>query len=90
MAFSLPLSPRLAQARWKVKIFDKENREPPHVTIIRSTDKWRIDLRTRLFMDRYPPEREVDGEVITAIQDNWELLNTEWDRMYPNNPVEGT
>ena len=52
MAFSLPLSPQLTQARWKVKIFDKENREPPHVTIVRGLQKWRVNLRTGAFMDR--------------------------------------
>jgi hypothetical protein len=71
MAFSLPLSQQLTQALWKVKIFDKENREPPHITIVRRTEKWRINLRTGGFMDRFPPPREVADEVIEAIRDNW-------------------
>jgi hypothetical protein len=90
MPFSLQLSPQLTRARWKVKIFDKENREPPHVTIIRGRDKWRINLRTRAFMDRFPPERMVDDEVIQAIDDNWELFREQWDQIHPDNPVEGT
>jgi len=89
MAYSLPLSPQLARARWKVKIFDKENREPPHVTIVRGTVKWRINLRSRKFMDRYPPPRDVPAEIIEAIFENWDLLIAEWDRSYPNNPVAG-
>ncbi len=89
MAFSLPLARQLREACWKVKIFDKENREPPHVTIVRGTKKWRINLRTRRFMDRHPPGRDVDDEVIQAIWDNWDLLQEKWDRMHPDNPVEG-
>jgi hypothetical protein len=58
MPFDLPLPQQLARARWKVKIFDKENREPPHITIVRGTAKWRIDLRKRAFMDRCPPLHE--------------------------------
>ncbi len=89
MPFNLPLSARLARARWKVKIFDKEHREPPHVTIIRGTEKWRINLRTCAFMDRYPPERSVDEGVIEAITDNWNLLKERWDQIHPDNPIEG-
>lgn len=90
MAFNLPLAEQLTKARWKVKIFDKENREPPHVTIIRGTQKWRINLRTGDFMDRDPPGREVDEEVMQAIWDNWEYLQQQWDRIHSDNPVEGT
>ena len=89
MPFSLSLSAQLTRARWKVKIFDKENREPPHVTIIRGTEKWRINLRTGAFMDRYPPERSVDEGVIEAITDSWDLLKDQWDQIHPDNPVEG-
>ncbi len=89
MAFSLELSRQLTQARWKVKIFDKENREPPHVTIVRGVEKWRINLRTGLFMDRYPPAREVDERVRESIEDNWALLIEQWDQIHPDNPVEG-
>lgn len=89
MPFSLGLSRQLTQARWKVKIFDKENREPPHVTIVRGVEKWRVNLRTRLFMDRHPPDREVDERVKEAIRDNWALLIEQWDEIHPDNPVEG-
>jgi hypothetical protein len=58
MAYALPLPAALRQARWKVKIRDKETREPPHVTIIRGTDSWRIDLRTGQFMDAAPTHRK--------------------------------
>jgi hypothetical protein len=88
MAFSLRLSQQLTKARWKVKIFDKENREPPHVTIVRGTERWRINLRTRQFMDLEPSQKKVDDEVISAIRVNWERLKKEWDQIHPNNPVE--
>jgi hypothetical protein len=48
-----------------------------------------MDLRTGQFMDRRPPERDVDGGVIEAIRDNWELLKGQWDLIHPDNPVEG-
>lgn len=38
VVYELRLPPALQKARWKVKIRDKENREPPHVTIIRGTE----------------------------------------------------
>jgi hypothetical protein len=89
MAYTLPLTAALRKARWKVKIRDKETREPPHVTIIRGTDAWRIDLRTREFMDDDPDPAEVPDELIELITDEatWQQLCNEWDRMYPNNPV---
>jgi len=89
MAFSLSLTAALKNARWKVKIRDKETREPPHVTIIRGTDAWRIDLRTGEFMDDSPDPSEVPDELIELIKStaNWQRLRSEWDRMYPGNPV---
>lgn len=89
MAYTLPLTAALRKARWKVKIRDKETREPPHVTIIRGTDAWRIDLRTREFMDDDPDPAEVPEELIELItgEETWQRLCDEWDRMYPTNPV---
>jgi hypothetical protein len=91
MAYSLPLTAPLTSARWKVKIRNKETREPPHVTIIRGTDAWRIDLRTGEFMDDSPDPSKVPGELIELIEDeaNWQRLCDEWDKMYPRNPVSG-
>ena len=89
MAYSLPLTVALRKARWKVKIRDKETREPPHVTIIRGTDAWRIDLRSGGFMDADPDPSEVPEELIDLIKTdaNWQQLCDEWDQMYPSNPV---
>ena len=89
MAYTLPLPAALKKARWKVKIRDKETREPPHVTIIRGTEAWRIDLLTGAFMDDSPDPAEVPEELIELIEDNdtWQQLCDQWDRMYADNPV---
>jgi hypothetical protein len=87
----LPLTAALKNTRWKVKIRDKETREPPHVTIIRGTDAWRIDLRTGEFMDDSPDRSEVPNELLELVKNeaNWQKLCDEWDKMYPDNPVSG-
>ncbi|MEZ6091457.1 MAG: hypothetical protein R3C05_26260 [Pirellulaceae bacterium] len=74
-----------------MKIRDKETREPPHVTIIRGTDAWRINLRTGECMDGKPDPAEVPGEIFALIKEEqaWRQLCGEWDAMYPNNPVSG-
>ena len=89
MAFTLPLTAALRQARWKVKLRDKEIREPPHVTVIRGTDSWRIDLRTGRFMDAVPDPAQIPPELIEIVRGdvNWRRLCQEWDHMYPQNPV---
>ena len=89
MPVKLPLPVRLRRARWKVKIQEKESREPPHVSILRGTNKWRINLGTRAFMDRRPQSSEALQDVIDIIQANWEWLCQQWDAKYPDNPVEG-
>ena len=55
--------------RWKVKIRDKETREAPHVTIIRGTEAWRINLRTGEFMDGQPDPSDVPSEIIDYIEE---------------------
>lgn len=91
VAFNLPLPAVFRKTRWKVKIRDKETREPPHVTILRGTRAWRIDLRTGAFMDASPDPADVPGEMISHIKhpETWRRLCNEWDRMYPDNPVFG-
>ena len=87
----MPLPQQLRVARWRVKIRDKETREPPHVTILRGTAAWRINLRTGRFMDKRPKPADVPDEVIEHImsEENWDLLRQQWDLMYPRNPVQG-
>ena len=86
--FDLPSS--LKQARWKVKIQDKERLEPPHVSILRTTDKWRINLRTKGFMDDEPDPKDVPQELLNLIFEDeyWQDICAKWDAKYPDNPVE--
>lgn len=89
MPVELNLPVGLRRARWKVKIQEKESREPPHVSILRRTDKWRINLRTREFMDRRPPPSDVPQELMDVIRAHWQWLCEQWDAKYPDNPVVG-
>jgi hypothetical protein len=84
---SIPIAPR--RARWKVKIRDKETLEPPHASLLRGTQTWRIDLRTGRFMDAIPKPEEVPEELLDFVlaDENWRRLRDEWDRRYPTNPV---
>jgi hypothetical protein len=89
--FNLRLPPVYRRARWKVKIREKETREPPHVTILRDTQAWRINLRTGEFMDREPDPSAVPEELVAHIRhpENWRLICEQWDSKYPSNPVGG-
>jgi len=89
MAYTLPLPAALKKARWKVKIRDKETREPPHITIIRGAEAWRINLRSGEFMDDQPDPADVPPELLELVMEagTWRLLCDRWDAMYPNNPV---
>ena len=87
MAFSLELPEGLRQAGWKVKIRDRERLEPPHVTIIFKTRAWRLSLRTNQFLERAASWRDVDPRVRRAIENAWCRLCSEWDSIYPSNPV---
>ncbi|HEY5315203.1 MAG TPA: hypothetical protein VIK18_21910 [Pirellulales bacterium] len=86
--FSLPSS--LKQARWKVKIQEKERLEHPHVSILRKTDKWRINLRTKEFMDDVPDPKDVPDELLSHIfkDKNWKHICAKWNAKYPDNLVE--
>ncbi len=79
MAFNLGLPDALRKARWKVKIRDKETREPPHATIIRGTEAWRINLRTGQFMDSKPDPSEVPSEIIDIITEGntWRQIESD-------------
>ena len=90
MPFDLPLPANFSRARWKVKIREKESREPPHATVLRATEAWRIDLRTGEFMDCQPDPSEVPPELIEFIKAhaNWRRLCEAWDMKYPTNPVQ--
>lgn len=89
MPYSLRLPDFLRNARWKVKIRDREIREPPHVTIIHGVDAWRVDLRHGTFMDGSPDPARVPRALVELVFEpaNWGRLREAWDRMYPSNPV---
>ncbi len=90
MPFEIPLPAVVKKEGWKVKILDRERLEPPHVTIIRRVQKWRVSLRDRTFI--VPPGggwNDVHAGVRRAIEDNWNTLVQAWDTKYPENPVEG-
>jgi hypothetical protein len=87
MPYNLPLPRKLASS-WRVKIYDNERLEPPHVTIVKGRVSWRINLRTRVFMDDEPPPKEIHKDVTQAVSDNWRRLQREWNRIHPENPVE--
>lgn len=87
MPYSLSLSVVLRNAGWRVKIYDAEGPEEPHVSIFRRGQTWRISLRTRQFLDG-GNWSELDVGVKTAIDNNWETLQTEWDRLHGEfNPI---
>jgi hypothetical protein len=86
MAYSLSLPPQLAK-HWTVKIRDRERVEPPHVTLLRGTRAWRLDLRTGEFLDDEPDPRDVSKRLIETVRGHWQELCAAWDRMYPENPV---
>ncbi len=75
MAFNFRL-PKQFPKHWAVKIRDKERNEVPHVTILRKTKAWRINLCTGQFMDQKPDPSEVPKKRIDLILENanWELI----------------
>jgi hypothetical protein len=88
MAFSVELPGLPATEGWKVKIRDKERLEPPHVTIFRKRQQWRLGLRDGAFL--VPPGgswQDIDERVREAIEANWQRLCDQWDRAYPSNRV---
>lgn len=61
------------------------------MTILQRTKAWRINLRTKEFMDAVPDPAEVPNELIELIRSEaiWNQLCDEWDRKYSANPVHG-
>ena len=89
MPYDLPLTQALRQAGWKVKIHDFERLEPPHITIYYKRRKWRLSLRDSSFLDVGDQSSQIDRRVRTAVNDAWQRLQQEWDRIHPDNPVRG-
>jgi len=90
MPFSLDVPVDLKKAGWKVKIFDKEGLEPPHVTIMRGPDVWRYGLREkRLLVPPGGTPRDVPQGIWSAIALSLARLEAEWDARFPTNRVGG-
>lgn len=89
MPIELGLPSQLKKAGWKVKIRENETREHPHISILRRTQTWRLNLRTGEFMDRRPDPSRVPNKLLGFIRGNqtWQWLCEQWDLKYPNNPV---
>lgn len=71
-----------------MKIRDRERLEPPHVSLIRGTKTWRLGLRSGEFLDRQPDPSDVPQGLINEVKARWVDLQTAWDAMYSENPVE--
>ena len=90
MPYFHKLPSRFSGDGWKAKVFDKESGlEPPHVTLLRKTLKWRFDLRDLKFMDSDPPTRMVPKILIELLEADIARLREEWDKIHPKNPVGG-
>lgn len=87
MPFNLLLPEPWRSRGWKVKIAEKERVEPPHVTIIHRSCRWRLGLRDGRFHDEDPDPAEVPRDLVTLVKDELGVLRARWDEMYPHNPV---
>ncbi len=85
MPYSLPVPTSLAG--WSVKIYDKEVRESPHVTVICGECTWRFNLRTKRSMDPEQAGCKLHKRIEKLISANWALLIKKWDEKYPDNKV---
>lgn len=87
MAYALKLPAPWKSRGWSAKIRDKERAEPPHVTVLFRTKAWRINLRTKEFMDGRPDPAEVPEALLAWVLAQHAVLVAAWDEMYPHNPV---
>ncbi len=88
MADPVKLPKKLSAQGWKVKLYDKERLEPPHITVYCRERVWRIGLRQREFL--VPPGgrwRDIDPELRGILEDCWNDLRILWDRKHPSTPV---
>jgi hypothetical protein len=85
--YALRLEPWASQ-EWKVKIFDLEGPEDPHVTIYRrASPRWRLNLRSAMLMDRNPPARDLPAGLMDAVIQRLADLRAAWDHLHPENPI---
>jgi hypothetical protein len=94
MADPIVLPKKLSSQGWKIKLYDNERLEPPHITVYCREKVWRIGLRQGEFL--VPPGgrwRDIDPEVKRILDAHWKDLQIAWDRKHPSNPIsrsEGT
>ena len=84
----IELPRKLREQGWKVKVYDNERLEPPHITLRCREKVWRIGLREKEFM--VPPGgrwRDIDPEVSAILDRKWQTLCDAWDAKHPTNPV---
>jgi len=88
LPYNVPLPRRFAKAGWRVKVFDAEGPEVPHVTIrFKAIGWWRVSLRDGMFLVPGGSWNDIPSPVKAAIEDHWEQLQEYWDRENPQNPV---
>lgn len=91
MPYDVLLPQTLWNAGWRVKVFDAEGPETPHVTIRFKAEKmWKVSLRNGSFL--VPPGgrwRDIPAEIKTAIEDEDTLreMRAYWDQQNPHNPI---
>ena len=88
MADPIELPKKLKRQGWKVKVYDRERLEPPHLTLICRERVWRIGLREKDFL--VPPGgrwHDIDQEVKAILEEQWQALCAAWDEKHPTNPV---
>ena len=91
MPYNVPLPTKLLKAGWKVKVYDAENPETPHVTILFKTGKsWRVSLRDERFLVPGGRWGDIPGEIKTAIKEHWDHLQSYWNQQNPHNPIESS
>jgi hypothetical protein len=88
MPYELPLLPKLKSEGWKIKVYDNEIREDPHVTIIRKTQHWRWAIRLKTFMDTEPDPKKVPKEILALLTDEYRSICLGWNEVHPADPVE--
>ncbi len=87
MPYSLSLTAVLRKAGWRVKFYDAEGPEEPHVSIFRRGEQWRLSLRNGTFLDG-GKWSEIDDAVKAAIMKEWHTLRSEWDKLHGKfNPI---
>lgn len=88
MPFELEIGEVLKSEGWKIKIRLKERNEHLHVTVMKKTKVWRINLRDFTFVDDIAPMKELPSFIKGIIRENICLLRSEWDDLYGDvNPV---